>query len=132
MNTSYTAVTRGKTIRNGSNVTTANPLHVPVLAQIVIFLEIKVEKNKENIVYAFRRLINPASGVFFVILLGFGISTLELAKTVDTRSFEHTLLERKGVSRTSQKPAQIMTYGALPVPTNAESRREAEFRDKSS
>ena len=34
MNTSYTAVPRGKTIRNESNVTTADPLHV-------IFLEIR-------------------------------------------------------------------------------------------
>ena len=34
-----------------------------------------MEKNKENLLYAFKKIINPASGVFFLILFGFGIGT---------------------------------------------------------
>jgi len=40
---------------------------------IVVFLEIKVEKNKENMFHAFKKLINPASGVLFTIVFGFGM-----------------------------------------------------------
>ena len=40
---------------------------------ILLFLEIKVEKNKGSMLHAFKRLLNPATGVYFTILLGLGI-----------------------------------------------------------
>ena len=33
----------------------------------------KVEKNEESFLYAFRRILNPASGMFFLMILGLGI-----------------------------------------------------------
>jgi hypothetical protein len=40
---------------------------------VAFFLEIKVEKNKENMFHGFKKIINPASAVFFTILCGFGM-----------------------------------------------------------
>ena len=40
---------------------------------ILLFLKIKVEKNKGSILHAFKSLVNPATGVYFTIMLGLGI-----------------------------------------------------------
>ena len=40
---------------------------------MLLFLDIKVEKNKESLFYAFRRIINPASATFLLIMLVAGI-----------------------------------------------------------
>ena len=42
-------------------------------AIILIFLEIQVEKNNGNLLDAFRRILNPASGVYFLICFGIGL-----------------------------------------------------------
>ena len=44
---------------------------------IIVFLDINVEKNRQGVVQAFKRIINPATGVFLLIMffngMGLGI-----------------------------------------------------------
>ena len=40
---------------------------------ILVFVDVRVEKNKQSMFQALKRIINPASGVFLFIMLGAGI-----------------------------------------------------------
>ena len=51
----------------------ADGLYVVCCLVILVFLKIEVEKTEATVMYAFKRVLNPATGVFLVILLGNGI-----------------------------------------------------------
>lgn len=40
---------------------------------VFLFLEIKVEKHRQNVFRAFKRILNPATGAFLIIMLIVGI-----------------------------------------------------------
>ena len=40
---------------------------------VLMFLEIKVEKHRQNVFHAFKRILNPATGAFLIIMLIVGI-----------------------------------------------------------
>ena len=40
---------------------------------VLMFLEIKVEKHRQNVFRAFKRILNPATGAFLIIMLIVGI-----------------------------------------------------------
>ena len=40
---------------------------------IIVFLNVKAEKHKQNVFHAFKRIANPASGVFVIIMIVTGI-----------------------------------------------------------
>ena len=44
---------------------------------LIVFVQVKAEKHKQSVFHAFRRIANPATGVFLVVMLvqgvGFGI-----------------------------------------------------------
>ena len=40
---------------------------------ILIFLNVNAEKHKQSIFHAFKRIANPASGVFLLLMLSLGI-----------------------------------------------------------
>ena len=40
---------------------------------VLMFLEIKVEKHRQNVFRAFKRILNPATGAFLMIMLIVGI-----------------------------------------------------------
>ena len=40
---------------------------------VLMFLDIKVEKHRQNVFRAFKRILNPATGAFLIIMLIIGI-----------------------------------------------------------
>ena len=40
---------------------------------VMLFLDIKVEKNKESFVHSFKNIFNPASAIFLLLVFGLGI-----------------------------------------------------------
>jgi len=41
---------------------------------VIFFLEVKVEKNTEKFIPSFKKIINPASGVFLILVFALGIT----------------------------------------------------------
>ena len=41
---------------------------------VILFLKVKVEKNTEKFMPSFKKIINPASGVFLILAFGLGLT----------------------------------------------------------